>query len=205
MACGEGYGSAVLARSAASRRRRRRQPRGPRARAAALPRAEPDASSGGWSRPSASPARSTRSCSCRRSSTCSTRRPCSRTSAVAAGSGRHRLRLDPERADARAAGRREVRQPVAPPGVPGRRVPRLCARRVRRGRDARAVPRPQAARARARADARLGSRAPRAWGSPTAFYDRFTPAIATQRLRAAARRLDRALDFLAVCRTDPVH
>ena len=31
------------------------------------------------------------------------------------------------------------------------------------------------------------------------FYDRFTPAIAASRLRAAGGDLDRALDFLAVC------
>ena len=40
MACGEGYGADVLAQRRAGRRRRRRQPRGPRARAAALPRAD---------------------------------------------------------------------------------------------------------------------------------------------------------------------
>ena len=38
MACGEGYGSDVLAGAAAERGRRRRQPGGPRARPAALPR-----------------------------------------------------------------------------------------------------------------------------------------------------------------------
>ncbi len=41
MACGEGYGSDVLAPDRGLGRRRRRQPRGPRARPAALRRAEP--------------------------------------------------------------------------------------------------------------------------------------------------------------------
>ena len=76
MACGEGYGSDVLARSARERRRRRRQPRGLRARAAALPAGGTCASSAGWSRPTASPASSMPSCSCRRSSTSTIRSPC---------------------------------------------------------------------------------------------------------------------------------
>ena len=56
MACGEGYGSDVLARTAAQRRRRRRQPRGARARAPALPPRRTCASSASWSRRFAEPA-----------------------------------------------------------------------------------------------------------------------------------------------------
>ena len=44
----------------------------------------------------------------------------------------------------------------------------------------------------------------RAWASRKRFYDWFTPAIACLGLRAAPRGqadLDRALDFLAVCRS----
>ena len=67
MACGEGYGSNVLARRGGERRRRRRQPRGPRARPPALRAARTCASSATWSRASPSPA--TPSSSCRRSST----------------------------------------------------------------------------------------------------------------------------------------
>ena len=81
MACGEGYGSDVLSRRAACGRRARRQPGGVRARPAALPRGRTSASSGAWSSTTAGRAPTTRSCSCRRSSTSRTRRPCSSTSA----------------------------------------------------------------------------------------------------------------------------
>ena len=106
---------------ARQRGRSRRQSRGLRARPAALPAPEPDASSAAWSRPSASPARSTRSCSCRRSSTCRTRSPCSRHFARCWRPGGVGLRLDAEPAHARAApGAEQVGEPVAREGVPGR-------------------------------------------------------------------------------------
>ena len=38
-------------------------------------------------------------------------------------------------------------------------------------------------------------------GLTSAFYDRFTPAIAASDFALRPERLDRALDFLAVCRT----
>ena len=57
-----------------------------------------------------------------------------------------RLRLDPEPAHARPRGRREVRQPVAPARVHGRRVPRAARAALRVGRAARPLSRRQAAR-----------------------------------------------------------
>ena len=74
-------------------------------------------------------------------------------------------------------GRREVGQSLAPQGVPARGVPRALLRGVRRGRAARPLPRAQAAAARARAEGGLG-RGPRTHRHHRAFYDRFTPAIA---------------------------
>ena len=89
------------------RRRRRRQPRGPRARAAALPRAEPALRArAGRDLRRAAP---TRSCSCRRSSTCRTRARCSSTSGRCSAPRRRRVRLDAQRADARAARARSAR------------------------------------------------------------------------------------------------
>ena len=70
--------------------------------------------------------------------------------------GRRRVRLDAERAEARAGGTGEVRQPLAPARVPGVRVRRAVPGHVRRRRDARAVPCAQAPRPRGRARARLG-------------------------------------------------
>ena len=71
LACGEGYGSDVLARHGRRGRRRRREPRGPRARAAALHAPQPALRARRWWRRTTSPA--TRSSSCRRSSTSRTR------------------------------------------------------------------------------------------------------------------------------------
>ncbi len=61
--------------------------------------------------------------------------------------GRRRLHLDPEPADAGAAGSPEVRQPVAPQGVPGGRVPRPVRDGVRSRGAAGGLSRPQAAAA----------------------------------------------------------
>ena len=76
----------------------------------------------------------------------------------------------------------------------------LCRDGVRRRAAARPVPRPQAAPARAGAGLRLGRRARAAAASPsrsmTASPRRSPPATS----RCATTGLDRALDFLAVCR-----
>ncbi len=87
--------------------RGRRQPGGPRARAAALPAPEPALRA--RPRRAVRGARATRSSSCRRSSTSTTRaRCCERLRRRGAG----RLRLDAEPADARAA--RAPRSPTTP-------------------------------------------------------------------------------------------
>ena len=122
LACGEGYGSDVLARTAQSRDRRRRQPRGVRARARQVharhvraqhgrdlagrrglrrvpadDRAHPGPGRDARPRPRADRAR------------------------------RRRLRLHAERAHARAEGRRALRQPVARPRVQARASTASCA------------------------------------------------------------------------------
>ena len=143
MACGEGYGSDVLAARRRERRRRRRQPGSARARAAALPRAQPALR--------ARPGRELRRALRRRRLPADDRarpgpRRDPRALQVDAGAGRRRLRLDPEPADAGAAGGGEVRQPLAREGVPGRGVPGALRGALRAGRAARPLPRPQAAR-----------------------------------------------------------
>ena len=122
LASGEGYGAAVLARTAHSVDRRRRQPRGVRARRRQVPtghlrtqhgravagrrglrrvpaddRAHPGP--GRDARPRPAPGRARR----------------------------RRLRLDAQRAHARAEGRRALRQPVARARVQAGRVPGSCA------------------------------------------------------------------------------
>src|SRR3954465_1003080 len=79
-----------------------------------------------------------------------------------AAAGRGGLRLDAERADPRARGRREVGQPVARQGVPRRGVPGAVRGALRRGRAAWAVPRAQAAPPRTRHPPRALGRRPRA-------------------------------------------
>ena len=122
--------------------RRRRQPRGPRARPAALPARRTCASSAAWSRTFDEPVRRDRLPADDRAHP-RARRRCSTASPRAAPVS---LRLDPEPADARARGRREVRQPLAPARVHGGRVPRAARAALLRGRDPRPLPRPQAAR-----------------------------------------------------------
>ena len=143
----------------------------------------------------ASPA--TRSSSSRRSSTCRTRRRCSTTSAHAPPR-RHRLRLDAERADARARGRREVGQPVARQGVPRGGVPRAVRGSLRPRRAARPLPRAQAARCTSWRSRAGWDRVHAALGITKRFYDWFTPAISARDFALRAGPLDRALDFVAV-------
>ncbi len=74
----------------------------------------------------------------------------------------------------------------------------LCEAPLPPGRAARPPPRPQAARP--RLALRLGWDAVhRRLGLTKPFYDRFTPAIAASDFALRAGDLDRALDFLAVC------
>ena len=119
--------------------------------------------------------------------------------------GRRRLRLDAQRADARAGGRREVGQPVARAASTAPRSSARCARRTSRSVELLGpVPRAQAARCTSCAlQRRLGRRAPALRHHRSAFYDRFTPAIGARdfALRGGGD-LDRALDFLAVCRRE---
>ena len=105
---------------------RRRQPRGPRARPAALPAAEPALR--------ARPGRALRGPvdAVVFLQTIEHIHDPGALLARFAGAAAGRLRLDPEPADAGAAGRREVGEPVAPARVHGGRVPRAARAALRR-------------------------------------------------------------------------
>ena len=75
----------------------------------------------------------------------------------------------------------------------------LCEGHFAAGRAARPLPRPQAARPRAGDQARLGQRPQARCGLTKPFYDRFTPAIAASDFALRKGNLDAALDFVAVC------
>ena len=182
LACGEGYGSDVLARTGRRGRRRRREPRGPRARAAALPRAEPALRA----RPGRGVrrARATRSSSCRRSSTSTSRARCSRAIAAAAPlayiSTPNRLTLAPEGAEKsdnpwhlREYTAAEYRELLEPHFARVEILGLFHARKLRV--------------ARARAARRLGPR-PQGAAITKPFYDRFTPAIAASDFALAPSR-----------------
>ena len=114
---------------------------------------------------------------------------------------RRRLRLDPQRAHAGAEGRGALGQPVARARVPARGVPRAVRAPLRLGRPARPVPRAQAAPAPARARARPLGRGPQ----PAADHEAVLRPLHARDLHARlpARRAagcDGALDLLAVLR-----
>ena len=178
MACGEGYGTDVLARRAARGHGRGRQSRGPRAR----------------------PARYTRPGVRFERDLVETLPPEPCDAVVFLQTIEHVE--DPEEVldalplDAAPGGAAYVSTPnvltLAPQGaespdnpwhvqrVPGGGVPRALRSGVRARGDARALPRPQAARARAGAPCRLGLACTRALGITKPFYDWFTPAIAAR-------------------------
>ena len=200
MACGEGYGSDVLARSAAARRRRRRQPRGPRARAPALPAREPALRAGAGRDVHGEPALDAVVFLQTIEHVQDPVAVLEHFRSLLAPGGAVFVST-PERAHARA---RRAPSSSATRGTCTSTAPRssreLCAAVFAQvelfglfhARKLRA----------ARARAALG------WDSVHArlrltkrFYDWFTPAIADQRLRAARRTgSTAALDFLAVCR-----
>ena len=107
-------------------RRRRRQPRGARARAAELHRRDACASSATWS----SPGRGACDCVVFLQTIEHVQDPDAVLDRLRdlIGPRRRRLRLDAERAHARARGRRALRQPLARERVPARRSSARCAR-----------------------------------------------------------------------------
>ena len=188
MACGEGYGSAVLAERAARGDGRGREPRGPRARAAALPAAGPALRARPWSRSSTTARPGMRSSSCRPSSTCRSPRPCWRGSRRCSRPGGVAYVSTPNRLTLAARGRGALGQPVARARVHARGVPRAASHPAfgsvgPAGR----VPRAQAARARAGAAARLGPRA-RGAAPHAAVLRPVRAGDQRARLRAARRR-----------------
>ena len=191
LACGEGYGSDLLARARRRGDRRRRQPGGLRARPPALRARQPElrARPGrGVRRAGATP-----SSSCRRSSTSTSRtKLLDAIARIAPG----RLHLDPQPAHARPPGAREVRQPLAPARVRRRPSTASCWSRT-------------SPRSRSSASSTPASCASTSWRSRLGwdrvhpalrltkpFYDRFIPAISARdfALRDEPRP---ALDFVA--------
>src|SRR5919109_5010699 len=166
-------------------RRRRRQPRGVRARAAEVrprervvrARHDRDLERRSRLRRAAPDDRARAGPRCRA-------RPAARPRRAA----RRRVRVDPERADARAEGATAVRQPLARARVPPGGVPRPLRAPLRRRRPARAVPRAQAAPARARPGARGLGRGAHAPAHHEAVLRPLHPGDLGARLPPAARR-----------------
>ena len=94
-----------------------------------------------------------------------------------AAARRHRLRLDAERAHARARGRGEVGQPVAREGVPRRGVPRAVRVGLRLRRAATACSTRASCGCTSWRSRRAGTRVHPRLGITKRFYDWFTPAI----------------------------
>ena len=201
MACGEGYGSEVLVALGGERRRGRRQPRGLRARAAALPAPEPELRARDGREPRG--ARRLR----RGGVPADDRaRPGPRRGAaplpLAAGAGRHRLRVDAQPADAGAAGGRRSPTTRGTSRNTGPRSSSSCAARCSPRCELLGLFHARKLRA-ARAGAGLGWDAVHARLRITKpFYDRFTPAIASSDFALRETGLDGALDFLAVCESN---
>ena len=197
LACGEGYGSGRARPHGGVRRRRRRQPGRVRARAAevhgrARPlRARHDRDLDGRRRLRRVPADDRARAGPRRGA---------RAAARPRRAGRRRLRLDAERAHARAAGRAALGQPVARARVPPGGVPRAVRAPLRAGRPARAVPRAQAARSTSsRSSTRAGTPSTRGSASRTRFYDRFTPGDLRARLPRCAGARSSARSTCSPC------
>ena len=198
MACGEGYGTEVLARRAARGHRRGREPRGPRARARS----------------------STRGPGVRfeRDLVETYSEPCDAVvflqtiehvqdpaavldhfkSMLRPGG---RLRVHAERAHARA---RRAPRSRATRGTCASTAPRSSARSARASstRSSCSASSTRASCALHELALRAGwdARARRACGSPSRFYDCFTPAISARDFALRPGPLDRALDFVAVLR-----
>ena len=193
MACGEGYGSAVLAERAAEVVGRRRQPRGARARAAALPATEPAlrarAGRGVRGRRALGRDRVPADDRARRAS----RGALLERFASLLAPGGVAYVSTPEPPHARAAGRRDA------PAIPWHvreytpaEYRALLEPAVRQRRPAGPLPRAQAARPRAGAAARLGPRAPGAAADeavlrPVRAGDRRARLRAARRRRSSAR------------------
>ena len=108
-----------------------------------------------------------------------------------------RLRLDAEPAHARPAGRREVRQPLAPARVHGRRVPRAARARTSRGSSCSASSTPASCALHELAlAARLGPRPPGARGSPSP-----STTASSRRSRAADFALRREAEATSTARS----
>ena len=119
-----------------------------------------------------------------------------------ARAGRPRVRLDAERADARAARRGALGQPVARARVPPGRVRARCARRTSPTSSCYGLFHARKLALHQVAIDRLGWDAiHRAARVTQRFYDRFVPAISARDFALrAGRDLDRALDLVAVLR-----
>ena len=115
--------------------------------------------------------------------------------------GRRRLRLDAQRAHAGARGRRALRQPVARARVPRRRSSARCARATSaRSTCSASSTRASCARTSGRSSTPAGTRSTRGSASPGRSTTASRPRSPCATSRCGAATLDRALDFLAVLR-----
>ena len=183
LACGEGYGSDVLAGARGRGGRRRRQPRGPRARPAALPAPEPALRA----RPGRGRSRSPCDAIVFLQTIEHIHEPGALLERLRARRRRCAYVSTPEPAHARAAGRREVRQPLAPARVHAGRVPGAARAALLAGRAARRSSTPASCALHELAlRARLGPRPPRA-ADHEALLRPLRARDRRRRLRAAPR------------------
>ena len=200
MACGEGYGSDVLAGAARGGGRRRCQPGGPRARPPALRAREPALRP--RPRRDVLRARATRSSSCRRSSTSATPTRCSSTSRRSLRPRGVVLHLDAERPDAGAEGAEKSGNPWHVQEYRPEEFRRRCCAAHFSSVELHGLFHARKLRLHQLAIERAGWDAVHARLRITKpFYDRFTPAISVRdfALRDEGERdLAGALDFVAV-------
>ncbi len=102
-----------------------------------------------------------------------------------------RLRHDAEPADPRAAGRREVREPVAPPRVHPEPSTGSCSSRISRRWTSSGSSTPASCARTSWRCRPAGTASIRRSGSPSPFYSRFVPAIASSDFRVTVRRRPR--------------
>ena len=103
------------------------------------------------------------------------------------GARRRRLRLDPEPADPGAARGGEVRQPLARAASTGPRSSASSARRTSTGSSCSASSTPASCASTSWRSSSAGTASTSACGLTKPFYDRFTPAIAASDFAPAAR------------------
>ena len=116
------------------------------------------------------------------------------------GSRAGRLHLDPQPAHARPTGRREVGQPLAPARVRPAPVPRAARAALRRASSCSASSTPASSGPTSSPSGSAGTASTRRSTSPSPSTTASSPRSAPADFRLRAGDLDRALDFVAICR-----